>query len=160
MHCRGCHCGPCVWTSDCWLEVSVHQEGPATGQIDQGFAWFFSVLQQVLSRYPKCTSHCTLTMQPSVIRISSYAALQNQTQSGSPTFQYCTLQQSTSVHLTSLPNALHCFHPTLANRTSGHNLRTFPAVNFLFLLLTNLMLLTAFTVFLAVFWFFLSLQFF
>jgi hypothetical protein len=24
---------------DCWLEVSLHLEGPATGQLDQGFPW-------------------------------------------------------------------------------------------------------------------------
>jgi hypothetical protein len=23
---------------DCWLEVGLHPEGPATGQLDQGFA--------------------------------------------------------------------------------------------------------------------------
>jgi hypothetical protein len=25
---------------DCWLVVSLHLEGPATGQLDQGFPWF------------------------------------------------------------------------------------------------------------------------
>jgi hypothetical protein len=24
---------------DCWLEVSLHLEGPVTGQLDQGFPW-------------------------------------------------------------------------------------------------------------------------
>jgi hypothetical protein len=27
--------------SDCWLEVSLHPEGPATDNLDQGFPWFF-----------------------------------------------------------------------------------------------------------------------
>jgi hypothetical protein len=31
--------------SDCWLEVSLHPEGPATCQLDQGFPWFFLVPQ-------------------------------------------------------------------------------------------------------------------
>jgi hypothetical protein len=26
---------------DCWLEVSLHSEGPATGQLDQGFSVVF-----------------------------------------------------------------------------------------------------------------------
>jgi hypothetical protein len=37
---------------DCWLEVSLHPEGPATGHLDQGFLWFSSILQQMLSWYP------------------------------------------------------------------------------------------------------------
>jgi hypothetical protein len=38
------------WVSlqDCWLEVSLHPEGPATG-----FPWFSSVLEQMLSWYPE-----------------------------------------------------------------------------------------------------------
>jgi hypothetical protein len=35
---------------NCWLEVSTHSEGPATGQLDQGFPWFSSVLEQMLKQ--------------------------------------------------------------------------------------------------------------
>jgi hypothetical protein len=34
---------------DCWLEVSLHPVGPATGQLDQGFPWFSLILEQMLS---------------------------------------------------------------------------------------------------------------
>jgi hypothetical protein len=44
---------------DCWLEVSLHPEGPATGQLDQGFPWFSLVLEQMLSWYPNSTLHCS-----------------------------------------------------------------------------------------------------
>jgi hypothetical protein len=40
---------------DCWLEVSLHPEGPATGQLDQGFQWFSLVPEQLLSWYPNST---------------------------------------------------------------------------------------------------------
>jgi hypothetical protein len=40
---------------DCWLEVSLHPKGPATSQLDQGFPWFFSVLEQWLSWFPNST---------------------------------------------------------------------------------------------------------
>jgi hypothetical protein len=38
---------------DCWLEVSLHPEDPATGHLDQDFPWFSSILEQMLSWYPK-----------------------------------------------------------------------------------------------------------
>jgi hypothetical protein len=47
---------------DCWLEVSLHPEGAATGQLDQGFAWFSLIPEQMLSLYPNSTLRC---MQPS-----------------------------------------------------------------------------------------------
>jgi hypothetical protein len=31
-----------------WLEVSLHPEGPATGQLDSGFPWFSLVPEQML----------------------------------------------------------------------------------------------------------------
>jgi hypothetical protein len=50
---------------ECWLKVSLHTEGPATGQLDQGIPWFSLVLEQMLSSYPNSTLHCMLHMQPS-----------------------------------------------------------------------------------------------
>jgi hypothetical protein len=49
----------------CYLEVSLHLEGPAIGQLDQGFPWFPLVPEQMLSWYPNSTLHCMLPMQPS-----------------------------------------------------------------------------------------------
>jgi hypothetical protein len=36
---------------DCWIEVSLHPEGPATSQLDQGFPWFSLVPEQMLRWY-------------------------------------------------------------------------------------------------------------
>jgi hypothetical protein len=47
------------------LEVRLHLEGPATGQLDQGFPWISLVPEQMLSWYPNSTLHCLLHMQPS-----------------------------------------------------------------------------------------------
>jgi hypothetical protein len=33
----------------------LHSEGPATGQLDQGFQWFSLVPEQMLSLYPNAT---------------------------------------------------------------------------------------------------------
>jgi hypothetical protein len=38
---------------DCWLEVSVHPEGPATGHLDTGFPEFSSVFKQMLRFFPR-----------------------------------------------------------------------------------------------------------
>jgi hypothetical protein len=43
----------------------LHSEGPATGQLDQGFPWFSSVPEQMLGWYPHSTLHCMLPMKPS-----------------------------------------------------------------------------------------------
>jgi hypothetical protein len=47
---------------NCWLQVSLHLEGPATGQLDQGFPWFSSILEQVGTQIPRCTA--LLHVQP------------------------------------------------------------------------------------------------
>jgi hypothetical protein len=47
---------------DYWLEVSLYPEGLATGNLDQGFPWFSSILEEMLSWYPHST---LLHMQPS-----------------------------------------------------------------------------------------------
>jgi hypothetical protein len=48
---RDWHLGFAYLMPDCWLEVSLHPEGPATDQLDQGFPWFSSMLEQMLSWY-------------------------------------------------------------------------------------------------------------
>jgi hypothetical protein len=52
---------------DCWPEVSLHPEGPATGQLDQGFPWSSLALELILCWYPKShvalhASHAALPM--------------------------------------------------------------------------------------------------
>jgi hypothetical protein len=47
-----------------WLEVSLHPEGLATGQIDQGFPWFSSVLEKMQSWHLYSELHCLLHMRP------------------------------------------------------------------------------------------------
>jgi hypothetical protein len=58
---------------DCWLEVSLHLEGPATGQLDQGFPWFSLVPEQMLSWYPNSTLHCMLPCSPPKGSIGNFA---------------------------------------------------------------------------------------
>jgi hypothetical protein len=49
---------------DCGLEVSLHPEGPATGQLIQGFPWFSLLPEKMLSWYQNSTLHCMLLMEP------------------------------------------------------------------------------------------------
>jgi hypothetical protein len=56
------------------LEVGLHPEGPSTGQLDERFPRFSSVLEQILSWYPNSTLHCfashaVLTMVASKYRL-------------------------------------------------------------------------------------------
>jgi hypothetical protein len=45
---------------DCWLEVSLNPEGPATGKLDQGFPWLSLVPEQMLSWHPNSTLFCSV----------------------------------------------------------------------------------------------------
>jgi hypothetical protein len=45
---------------DCWLEVSLHPECPATGQLDQGFPWSQS----------KCKFHVALHASHAVLAMA------------------------------------------------------------------------------------------
>jgi hypothetical protein len=56
-------------TRACRLEVGRHQEDPATGELDQGFPWFYSVLEQMLSWYSNSMFQAILLMQPSQFNI-------------------------------------------------------------------------------------------
>jgi hypothetical protein len=55
---------------NCWPEVSLHPEGPATGQLDQGFPWFSSAIEQTLSWYPNphAALHASHAALPMVIQ--------------------------------------------------------------------------------------------
>jgi hypothetical protein len=102
---------------DYWLEVSLHPEGPATGHLDQGFLWFSSVLEQILSWCQYSTLHCMLHVQPSQWLTSNFRpnlalSILDQNFFMMQLFQY---------HKTLTP--IMCI--TSTRRTSGHCLGTF-----------------------------------
>jgi hypothetical protein len=46
-----------MWNFEEWLEDSLRPEDPATGQLDQGFPSFSSVLEQTMSWYTNSMLH-------------------------------------------------------------------------------------------------------
>jgi hypothetical protein len=57
------------------MEVDLHPEGPATGQLDHYFPWFYSIAEQMLQLVPKF--HFTLSSPNSNIKISLQCSLSN-----------------------------------------------------------------------------------
>jgi hypothetical protein len=54
---------------DCWLEVSVYPEGPATGHLDTGFLGFPLSLSKCWDGSQISSCYCVLLMQPSRLNI-------------------------------------------------------------------------------------------
>jgi hypothetical protein len=48
-----------VFSARCWLEVSLHPEGPAAGQLHHGFPWFPLISEQMLSWFPNSMFLCS-----------------------------------------------------------------------------------------------------
>ena len=63
-----------VRVSDSRQEVSLNPEGPATGQLDQGFPWFYSILELMMSHYPKSTSQWMIFTEPSPKWTANFSA--------------------------------------------------------------------------------------
>lgn len=61
---------------DCWLELSVHPKGTATGQIDQGLLWFFLILGQIMNWYRNSTLYRIPHIQPSQCLHKNVALMQ------------------------------------------------------------------------------------
>jgi hypothetical protein len=57
---------------NCWLEVSLHPECPATGQLDQSFRWFSRANAELVPKFHVAlhASHAALPMV--TLRISPY----------------------------------------------------------------------------------------
>jgi hypothetical protein len=91
------------------LEVGVHLEGPASGQLDEAFSVVF------LSWYktPRCTARCSYPPKrtPSPQRYQSFVITQTECSTCFPCFG--TLMSS------ALPNALQHSEPAFAEGTSG-----------------------------------------
>ena len=59
-------------TADCRLEDSVHEEGPATGQLDHAVKLFYSVLHKMVCSYTHYRCQLMLFMLPSQILNANY----------------------------------------------------------------------------------------
>jgi hypothetical protein len=60
---------------DCRLEVTLHSEGPETGQIDQGFPWSPLDPEQMLSWYQNFTFTACFTCSPPSGSIKNFALM-------------------------------------------------------------------------------------
>jgi hypothetical protein len=112
---------------DYWLDISRHPESPASGQIDQSFPWFSSVLEQMLSWYPN-----SLPVVPSKFRPTVALQTLHQNFTLMQPFELITIVRSKPpaqfifhrLHIYSFPESSRFLKHTCARR-SGHYLGTF-----------------------------------
>lgn len=113
---------------DCWLVISLHSEGPATCQLDQGSPWSSSVLEQVGTHISCCTACFKCRPPPCVtIQLCPDSALPTLTckfrpYAVKPLFQLFPLLITKSI--SPLPNPLPYLNRTLTSRTSGCSTET------------------------------------
>jgi lysyl-tRNA synthetase class I len=71
LHIWATHHVKLTWKPNWWTELSIHQEGLATGQHDQGFAWFSSSLEEILGWFPNCSVCFSCSILTITFKISS-----------------------------------------------------------------------------------------
>jgi hypothetical protein len=65
------HYATLTWMPDLWPELNIHQEGLATGQLDQGFPWISTALEEMMGWFPNCRVCFSCSILTITFKISS-----------------------------------------------------------------------------------------